>query len=197
MRPILALSIVLSGLAGPAFAVEDRYGPPRAAEAGSAAQAQRLLNWHGKSAAPDYEASQLPPPIAPWAQRRSAAAAQPAPTALPAPPDRPQPIVRPVATAPAPAAPATPVAAPLLAAAAPAPVAQPATAAFDPARLPPPVSPWNERGGRAAPRGGEAVTLGEQTLGGGMAKAAPGNADIPVTQTKQNAAATRNSSIDF
>lgn len=185
MRRMLALSIVLSGLAGPAFAAQDRYGPPQARDAhapGSAATPQRFVTWDAKSPAPDYEGGKMPAPIAAWTQRRSNVAPATTVAALPTPPDRPQPLAQPARLAPAPA--------PTASAPAPAPSAN---------LMPAPVRPWTDRRASAAPVRGqsEVVALSDMPIGNSVGKTASNTDDIPVTQTKQNAAATKNSSVGF
>lgn len=89
MRRIV-LAFALAASASPAFAAQDRYGPPRSEPAfdarGTGALTGPMLGWKGKTAAADQQVErpaavpERPEPIAPWAQRiapRPAPAAQP------------------------------------------------------------------------------------------------------------------------
>ena len=88
MRRIV-LALVLAACAGPAFAVQDRYGPPRSEGPLGAriapAPVGPMLDWQGKSAAPQPAVlpgmAQGPEPIAPWAQRMAPRPAQGQPLA--------------------------------------------------------------------------------------------------------------------
>ena len=208
MRRMIALSLLLSGLSAPAFAVQDRYGPPRAPDVdpsrAAAAPANRLT-WAAKSAEPDYRGDRALATVAPWTERRSSlAGAQPATSALPPPPDGPRALPR-----PAPLATQTPSTLPVaaappqsayLSAGGPQPLARPTIVAEAQARqFPPPVAPWTERRPTAAAGAaqGEGLTLHDMPTGNSAAKGVSKDDAIPVTQTKQNAAATRNSPIDF
>lgn len=84
MRQTLVV-LALCACASPAFAAQDRYGPPQPQSAVGARAAPlpagSLLGWIGKTAAPQATlaapAPERPAPIAPWAQRLSAPQAQP------------------------------------------------------------------------------------------------------------------------
>jgi hypothetical protein len=120
MRRIV-LALALAACASPAFAVQDRYGPPRTESVGAARitplPAGSMLGWNGKAAAPQeaYEAApQRPAPIVPWTQRLAPPQTQAQAQALvvpqqqarvlPAPADGPRPFAARLAAAPPPAA---------------------------------------------------------------------------------------------
>ena len=95
----IALAFAIAACASPAFAVQDRYGPPRT-ESPTAGVVQlppgALLDWSGKAAPqpaqPGPPALARPEPLAPWAQRMA-----PRPTQAPAPIVQPQAAVAPAA----------------------------------------------------------------------------------------------------
>ena len=210
MRRIV-LALVLAACAGPAFAVQDRYGPPRAEGPLGARVAPPpagpMLDWQGKSAAPQPAglpaAEHRPEPIAPWAQRMAPRPAQDPPQSHPLAP-------QPAAMTPVPAAPqqarvlpppanASRPYAPAAIAAAPVPTAQAAGATARPRFY----SVSRQYGAQpdpipaAGPPRGQPLTLNEiptsENLGRTQAPLDDGRASqaVPTPVTRENAAADR------
>lgn len=147
MRRIV-LIFALTACASPAFAVQDRYGPPSAQPSpvrDAALPPGSLLTWAGKVAAPQAQPEpvgmQRPAPLSPWAERLAGAQPQAEPRAVAQAPAQtlvmasPEPVRR---ASPAPAAAPPPYAAPV----APAPplVAATTQARPQPASAPQPLA---------------------------------------------------------
>jgi hypothetical protein len=194
---LIALTVALVASASPAFAVQDRYGPPSTESAVRATPipAGPLLDWTGKAAptqvAPAPAAPPRPAPIAPWAQRL---APQPPQTqAAPPPPQQQARLLPPPANAPQPFAAriAAPPPPPIPTALAPNATERPRiySVARQYGEQPDPIP------GAAAPRG-QALTLSEVPAGANLAQnqaaldaAQADRADIP--ESRQNAASNR------
>jgi len=218
MRRIV-LALALAACASPAFAVQDRYGPPQTESPSGPRMVQlppgALLDWNGK-VAPQQVGSEpavlaRPEPLAPWAQRMA-----PRPSQVPAIQQQTgvAPIAAPAARQPAPVAPPPPAQARVL----PAPANGPQPYAARAAAAPPPVRTALAPGASARPRfysvarqygaqpdpipvsaapRGPALTLSEiptsENLGRTQAPLDDGRANqaVIIPDTKQNAASNR------
>jgi hypothetical protein len=153
MRRIV-IAFALAACASPAFAVQDRYGPPQTESPAGPHRVQlppgALLDWNGKVAPRQVTAEPAalarPEPLAPWAQRMAprppqGPAVQPQPAGV-------APIAAPVARQQAPVTPPPPAQARTL----PAPVNAPEPYAARAAAAPPPVRTALAPGASARPR---------------------------------------------